>query len=153
MSAKFDTEGPLSQDKLFISRKGESTDAASSILRAARVIKSGNLLFIAGDVRWSGQMTEEAVFLGQTLRFSTTWVVLAAMTSAPVVGVYCRIGEDRRFEVDFQPAFQVPRSGQQPGGATEWVQRFLDQLQDQIRKHPENSNDYLFWKDQDGEAA
>ena len=80
---RFTSDGPISQDKLFISRKGESTDAASSILRATRVLKAGMLLFLAGDVRWSGQMTEQADFLGRSLRFSTTWVVLASMTAAP----------------------------------------------------------------------
>ena len=54
------------------------------------------LLFLAGDVRWSGQMTEQAQFLGRTLRFSTTWIVLASLSEAPVVIVYCRIGPDRR---------------------------------------------------------
>ena len=92
------------------SRARESpTDSASSILRAARVLKAGMLLFLAGDVRWSGQMTEEAQFLGRTLRFSTTWVVLASMTGAPVVVVFCRIGPDRRYHIEFRPPVPGPQ--------------------------------------------
>jgi KDO2-lipid IV(A) lauroyltransferase len=153
MSRRFDSEGPLSQDKLFISRKGESTDAASSILRAARVLRSGMLLFLAGDVRWSGQMTEEAWFLGRTLRFSTTWAVLASMTGSPVVIVSCRIGPDRRYHIEFRPPFEVPKDVEQKGETGQWVQHFITILEEQIRLYPTNSNDYLFWRQTECEAA
>lgn len=153
MSRQFTSDGPIGQDKLFISRKGESTDAASSILRAARVLKAGMLLLLAGDVRWSGQMTEQARFLGRTLRFSTTWIVLASMTGSPVVIVYCRIGPDRRYHIEFRPPFQIPRDVQHEGQTAYWVQRFVDLLEEQIRLHPTNSNDYLFWTEDGGQAA
>ena len=58
MSRHFETDGPLGQDKLFISRQGVPADSASSILRAARAIKAGMLLYLAGDVRWTGRLTE-----------------------------------------------------------------------------------------------
>jgi KDO2-lipid IV(A) lauroyltransferase len=109
------------------------------------VLKAGLLLYLAGDVRWSGKLTEEARFLGRTMRFSSTWVVLAAMSGSPVVPVTCHIGEDRRFHVVFRPSFQVPRDVEQKGEAGLWVQRFLDLIEEQIRLHPGNSNDYLFW--------
>ena len=136
MVRRFATDGPLSQDKLFISRKGDSKDAASSILRATRVLKSGMLLFLAGDVRWSGQMTEEARFLGRTLRFSTTWIMLAALSQAPVVIVYCRVGPDRRYYIDFHSPFYVPKDTQQQGQTSSWVQHFMDVLEQQIRFTP-----------------
>jgi KDO2-lipid IV(A) lauroyltransferase len=153
MVSRFASEGPLSQDKLFISRKGDAADSASSILRASRVLRAGMFLFLAGDVRWSGQMTEEARLLGRTLRFSTTWVVLAALTEAPVVSVFCRIGPDRRYYIDFRPPFQVPGDVQQKGQTGYWVQRFLDCLEEQIRLYPSNSNDYLFWNKNEEQAA
>jgi lauroyl/myristoyl acyltransferase len=153
MARRFASDGPLGQDKLFISRKGDSRDAASSIVRAARVLKAGMLLFIAGDVRWSGRMTEQARFLGRTPRFSTTWTVLAAMTAAPVVIVYCRIGPDRRYHIDFHPSFQVPGNAQQKGQTGYWVQHFMNSLEEQIRLHPTNSNDYLFWRESEELAA
>lgn len=153
MASRFTGEGPLGQDKLFISRRGDVTDAAGSILRAARVLRTGMCLFMAGDVRWSGQMTEEAVLLGQPLRFSTTWVVLAAMTGAPVVTVFSRIRPDRRYDIEFRPAFHVPRDVESTGQVRFWVQSFLDQVEEQIRLHPTNSNDYLFWEASDERAA
>ena len=64
LSRHFETEGPLGQDKLFISRQGVPADSASSILRAARAIKAGMLLYLAGDVRWTGRLTESASLPG-----------------------------------------------------------------------------------------
>ena len=111
------------------------------------------LLFLAGDVRWSGQMTESANFLGRRLRFSTTWIVLAAMTGAPVVIVYCRIGPDHRYDIDFLPPFTIPSNVEASGQTEKWVQHFMNVLEDQIRRHPTNSNDYLFWQKADELAA
>jgi len=143
----FQSAGPLSQDKLFVSRQSDASDSASSILRAARTIKAGMLLYIAGDVRWSGRLTESARFLGQTLRFSSTWVVLAAMTEAPVVIEFCRMEPDGHYHIEFLPAFFVPKEAAIEGQGAPWVQRFIDTLEDQIRRYPTSSNDYFFWRE------
>jgi len=146
MLEHFRSDGPLSQDKLFVSRQSDASDSASSILRAARTIKSGMLLYIAGDVRWSGRLTEKARFLGQTFQFSSTWVVLAAMTQAPVVIEFCRMEPDGRYHIEFLPAFIVPKEAAIEGQGGPWVQRFIDALEDQIRRYPTCSNDYFFWR-------
>src|SRR5262245_46199565 len=126
MSRHFQTDGPLGQDKLFISRQGVPADSAGSILRAARAIKSGLLLYLAGDVRWTGKLTEAAKFMGRSMRFSTTWVVLAAMTGAPVVMVFCRMEPDGRYHIDFRPAFHVPKEATERGETAAWAQHFLE---------------------------
>jgi lauroyl/myristoyl acyltransferase len=149
----FQTEGPLGQDKLFISRQGVPADSASSILRAARTLKAGMLLYLAGDVRWTGQLTEQARFLGREMRFSTTWVVLAAMTEAPVVMVFCRMQADGRYHIEFRPSFQVPKDTAEKGETGRWVRHFIEILEDQVRRYPENSNDYFFWEESDSLVA
>jgi phosphatidylinositol dimannoside acyltransferase len=153
LSRHFETDGPLGQDKLFISRQGVPADSASSILRAARTLKAGMLLYLAGDVRWTGQLTEPARFLGRDMRFSTTWVVLAAMTGTPVVMVFCRMLPDGRYHIEFRPAFHVPKDAPETGEAGRWVRHFIDLLEDQVRRYPENSNDYFFWGDPEGLVA
>jgi KDO2-lipid IV(A) lauroyltransferase len=153
MLKHFQSDGPLSQDKLFVSRQSDASDSASSILRAARTIKAGMLLFIAGDVRWSGRLTEAARFLGQTLRFSSTWVVLAAMTDAPVVIEFCRIEPDGHYHIEFLPAFFVPKEAAIEGRGAPWVQRFIDTLEEQIRRYPTSSNDYFFWRELEPRVA
>jgi phosphatidylinositol dimannoside acyltransferase len=145
MSRRFETDGPLGQKKLFISRQGVPADSASSILRAAKTLKAGMLLYLAGDVRWTGKLTDSARFLGQTMQFSTTWVALAAMTGAPVVMVFCRIQPDGRYHMEFRPAFSVPNDAAEKGKAAEWVQKFMVILEEQVCCYPTNSNDYFFW--------
>jgi phosphatidylinositol dimannoside acyltransferase len=152
MARQFETDGPFGQDKLFISRQSVPADSASSIIRASRALKAGMLLYLAGDVRWTGQLTEECHFLGKTLRFSTTWAVLAAMTRAPVLMVFCRMEADGRYHIEFFPAFQVPADAPEKGETGQWVRHFLEILEGQVRRYPANSNDYFFW-DWDGSGS
>lgn len=142
---QFDLDGPLGQDKLFISRRTNPAEAATAILRAARVLKEGMALNIAADVRWSGPLTADGRFLGRTYRFSTTWVTLAAMTGAAVVPTFCRITPDGLYEIEFAPQFLVPPAARAAELAGPYVQRALDQIEDHVRRDPTNSNDYFFW--------
>ncbi len=145
LTDQFQTSGSLGQEKLFISRRSSPTEAAGSILRAMRILKAGMVLQIAGDVRWHGSHTTPADFLGSTHLFSTTWVVLAAMTGAPVVPVFCRPDGRGRYLVDFQPSFRVPADAVKSGLASHFVQKGLDLVMEQIRLHPDLSNDYFAW--------
>ncbi len=145
MTDQFRTDGPLGQEKLFISRRSTPTEAAGSILRAMRILNAGMILQIAGDVRWQGSHTAPGHFLGSTYLFSTTWVVLAAMTGAPVVPVFCRPDGRGRYCLDFLPSFRVPADAPRSGQAAVHVQRGLDAVADQVRRHPDQSNDYFTW--------
>ena len=145
LAKEFETDGPLGQKKLFISRKANPTEAAGSILRAGRVLKAGMVVMIASDVRWETGITAEASFLGQTYRFSATWVSLAALTGAPVVPVFCRMEADGAHHLEFLPSFHVPKDGGKPGRVAEFVQPCLTAIEERVRLHPENSNEYLFW--------
>ncbi len=145
LSRDFETEGPLGQKKLFISRRADPTEAAGSILRAGRVLKAGMTILIAGDVRWAGQHTAEATFLGRTYRFSATWVALAALTGAPVVPVFCHMGADGSHHLEFDPWFRVPPDGARAGHLEESVGPCLARIEARVRQSPENSNEYLFW--------
>ena len=145
MTNQFRTDGPLGQEKLFISRRSTPTEAAGSILRAMRILKAGMILQIAGDVRWQGAHTAPGHFLASTYLFSTTWVVLAAMTGSPVVPVFCRPDGRGRYTLEFLPSFRVPADAPRNGQDAAYVQRALDALSDQVRRHPDQSNDYFTW--------
>ena len=140
-----DTTGPLGQEKLFISRRSTATEAAGSILRAMRILNAGMVLQIANDVRWQGAHTAPGHFLGSTYLFSTTWVVLAAMTGAPVVQTFCRPDGRGRYILEFLPSFRVSSDAPRNGQAASYVQRGLDAVADQVRQHPDQSNDYFTW--------
>jgi KDO2-lipid IV(A) lauroyltransferase len=147
LSSRFDTDGPIGQKKLFISRKANPAEAASSILRAARVLKEGMILMIAGDVRWTGAGTSPATFLGRRYTFSNTWAKLAAMTGAPVVPVFCRIVDDGSYHLAFHEPFSVPRGNPDADELASWVQRYLSAVEQQVAQHPGNSNEYFFWSE------
>ncbi|WP_435018988.1 lysophospholipid acyltransferase family protein [Tundrisphaera sp. TA3] len=145
LGQQFRTDGPLGQEKLFISRRSTPTEAAGSILRASRVLKAGMVLKIASDVRWHGGHTAPGHFLGKTYQFSTTWIVLAAMTGAPIVPVFARPDDRGRYILDFLPSFHVPADAPRNGEASTYVQHALDLITEQVRLHPEQSNDYFYW--------
>lgn len=145
LTKRFRTDGPLGQEKLFISRRSTPTEAAASILRASRVLKAGMVLKIASDVRWHGGHTAPGTILGETYQFSTTWIVLAAMTGAPVVPVFARPDGKGKAVLEFLPAFGVPPQVPRDGRAGEYVQRGLDLIVEQVLRHPDQSNDYFLW--------
>jgi KDO2-lipid IV(A) lauroyltransferase len=145
LNRQFDSDGPLGQRRLFISRRAEPTESAGAILRAARILKAGMAVLIASDVRWTGPHTSPASFLGRSYTFSATWVALAALTNAPVVPVFCRMEPDGTHDLEFLPSFCIPHDAPADGRAMVWVQRSLDAIEERVRAHPSNSNDYFFW--------
>jgi phosphatidylinositol dimannoside acyltransferase len=147
LSRHFDSDGPMGQKKLFISRKATTTEAASSILRASRVLKDGMVLMIAGDVRWPGPQTTPATFLGHRYTFSNTWAKLAAITGAPIVPVFCRINADGSYQLDFHESYTLPRGNPEPEQLEIWVQDYLRMIEAQVERYPANSNEYFFWSD------
>lgn len=149
LSRQFDTDGPTGQKRLFISRKASPTEAASSIMRASRVLSAGMVLMIAGDVRWTGALTSEAEFLGRRYTFSNTWVKLAAMSGAPIVPVFCRIDSGGAYQLEFLGPYTIPRDQAAPEHAAAWVQSNLRTIEDQVARFPADSNEYFFWAESD----
>jgi len=145
----FETDGPLGQRGLFISRKANPAEAAGAILRATRVLRSGIVLSIAADVRWNGPLTAPGRFLGRTHTFSSTWVTLAALSGAPVVPAFCAIAPDGTYRIEFEPSFQIPREAREGPEMARWVQHGLDLIEERVRRDPANSIDYFFWEDPD----
>lgn len=147
MAGQFRADGPHPQGKLFISRRSTPAEAAASILRASKLLRAGLILNIASDVRWEGAHTAPATFLGRTFHFSTTWVMLAAMTGARVVPAFCRIADDGRYHLKFLPAYEIPSTTIHDDLAWRYVQRNLDAIANEVRLHPDQANDYFFWPD------
>jgi KDO2-lipid IV(A) lauroyltransferase len=152
LSRQFDSEGPLGQKKLFISRKADASESAASILRATRVLKAGMVVFIASDVRWSGQNVVSGRFLGRDYEFSATWAKLAALSGAPVVPVFCAMASDGSHELEFLEGWHIAASSTGHEIAN-WVQKSLDELEARVAREPANSNDYFFWSDGDDAIA
>jgi phosphatidylinositol dimannoside acyltransferase len=153
LSRDFDTDGPLGQRRLFISRRSTPAESAGAILRASKILAAGSILMIANDVRWSGPNAVPAAFLGRTHEFSGTWVLLAALTGVPVVPAFCRITADGAHHLEFLDPYRVPPEVRRPSQAVPWVQRSLDLIEERVRLYPDNSNDYFFWAEAESEDA
>ena len=74
------------------------------------------------------------------------------MTGTPVVMVFCRMEPDGRYHIEFRPAFQVPKDTAQNGETGRWVRHFLEILEDQVRRYPEQQQ-RLFLLGRDGEPG
>ena len=111
------------------------------------------ILYVAGDVRWSGHSTQPALFLGKRYHFSSMWVNLAAMTGAAVVPVFCQMQPQGTYYLEFRPPYAIPPDAAKSGQVTHWVQIYLTELENQVRLYPSNSNEYFFWPEPDDLAA
>ena len=149
LTRQFETDGPLGQRKLFISRAWGIPPAPPARSSRRQGPGRGMIVYLAGDVRWTGPNTQVARFLGQQYHFSATWVRLAAISGAPVVPVFCPMLADGTYHIDFRPSFQVPQEASKSGQALSWVKSTLDTLEDEVRRYPDNSNEYFFWSDSD----
>jgi phosphatidylinositol dimannoside acyltransferase len=146
LTRQLETDGPLGQSRLFLSRRAGVTDAASSIAQAARILNAGMILKIASDVRWTTGKVADAVFLNRRESFAASWVYLAAMTGAAVVPAFCRLDEAGMYHLEFDESFHVPSSARRGPELAPWVQQALDGVERRVREHPEQSNDYFFWE-------
>lgn len=156
LMGQFQSDGPLGQEGLFVSRRADTAEGASTIYHAARMLNAGLIVKIACDVRWDDAKAVTLPFLGRPASFSTTWITLAAMTGAAVVPTFCRMDDAGTFHLDFRRPLEIPADARRPGRAGEWVKLALEDLEEQVRLHPEQSNDYFFWDwdaDSDSNAA
>jgi KDO2-lipid IV(A) lauroyltransferase len=143
---QLESDGPLGQSRLFLSRRAGVTDAASSIAQAARILNAGMILKIACDVRWTTGKVALATFLNRRESFTASWVYLAAMTGAAVVPAFCRLDEAGTYHLEFDEAFEVPATARRGEELAPWVQHALDGVEQRVREYPEQSNDYFFWE-------
>jgi KDO2-lipid IV(A) lauroyltransferase len=142
---QFEADGPLGQIGLFIRRSGTPSASAPMVMQAVRLLNAGWIVTVASDIRWRDARAVNVRFLGRDDSYSSTWVNLAALSGAAVVPSFCHLDRRGRYCVEFRPAFGVPRAAMDPREAGRWVQRQLDELEQEIRRHPEQSDDYFFW--------
>jgi hypothetical protein len=55
--------------------------------------------------------------------------------------------------MEFRPAFHVPKETVECKDQARWVQHFIESLEEQVRRHPSNSNEYFFWEELGGLVA
>lgn len=149
LSRRFEADG---QRGLFLSRSATPAESAGAVLRAAKALRAGAVMLVAGDVRTAGPNSVPARFLGGDFRFSSTWALLASLAGAPAVPSFGRVEPDGTHVVEFLDPIDVGPEARRPEGAASYVQRALDAVEERVRRHPAHSNDYFFWADEPAAA-
>ena len=143
----FQTEGPLGQKGLFLTRQMNSSQGGAALRRAIRMLQSGIIVQAAGDVRWEGPRCVNAHFLGHDFSFATNWVSLAALSGAAVLPVQSVLLPGGRYRVTYEPHELVPRTAaSDPEQARYWIARNLARVEKCIRQYPDNCGEYAFWQ-------
>ena len=101
---------------------------------ARRVLRRGNLLGVT--VAGAASPAGAEAFLTELRR----------EFDAPVVPVFCAMLADGTYRIDFREPLHIPEDAPRRGQILPWVQSYLRTLEDEVRRHPDNSNDYFFWE-------
>ncbi|MCA1684898.1 MAG: lysophospholipid acyltransferase family protein, partial [Planctomycetia bacterium] len=138
---RFDVEtGPHPQSGFFLRRYLTPEEAAKRIFRTRSALRDGLIVYLKGDVPWSGANTRPARFLGRERTFQSLWAEFSGLFRAPVVPVFCTHLPGGRYELTFDPALDVAR-----GQEGEAVARYVARLEAEIRAHPADAVGHLLW--------
>lgn len=141
LHAEFDVaDGPHSQAGFFLRRDLPPEEASKRIFRTRSALKDGVAVYLKGDVPWVGPNTRPGRLVGRTQSFQSLWADFAALFRAPAVPVFCTHRPGGRYQLTFDPPFDVRR-----GGEADAVERYLHRLDDEIRRNPADAIGHLLW--------
>lgn len=128
------------QRGLFLRRDLSTAEAAARVLQARDALKSGEVIYLAGDIPLCGANSRPGRLLGRDLSFLSVWADLAAHTQAPTAHIFCSHLPAGRFKVGFEPPKTIAR-GEEP----EAVNDYLRSLEARIRAEPAEAVCHLLW--------
>ncbi|MGE3817973.1 MAG: lysophospholipid acyltransferase family protein [Isosphaeraceae bacterium] len=140
LEAFFDRDEADPQSGFFLRRGLGPTDCVERLLRVRGAVRSGKVVYFAGDVPWRGANTRPGRLLGQSHAFLAVWADLSSLTGTPVVFTFCNHRPGGRFALSFEPIGRVGA-----GGESEAVARFLGRLEDRIAARPSDAVAHLLW--------
>ena len=115
-------------------------EAAKRIMLTRAAFRDGLIVYLKGDVPWTGANTRPARLFGHERTFQSLWAEFAALFEAPVVPVFCTHLPRGRYALTFDPAFTVARGDE---GAA--VARYIARLEAEIHAHPADAVGHLLW--------
>ena len=128
------------QGGFFLRRRLTPEEASKRIFRTRSALRDGLIIYLKGDVPWSGPNTRAGRLVGREQSFQSLWAEFAALFRAPVVAVFCTHQPGGRYRLTFDPAWAVGR-----GGEGEAVARYLARLDREIAAHPADAVAHLLW--------
>ena len=133
-------DDPHPQSGFFLKRNLSAEEASKRLFRTRTALRDGQVVYMKGDVPWTGPNTRPARFLGYRRTFQSLWAESAALFRAPVVMVFCTHLPGGRYRLTFEPAARIHR-----GAEGEAVKRYLARLEDEIIAHPGDAVAHLLW--------
>ncbi len=106
---------------------------------ALRALRDGGQIFILADQRVGPHEGIELPFFGRPAVTSTLTARLSLRCGSPVVPLFCYPTPGGGFRVEVQPAIRPPAEPHRPRGVEieELTRRYVEVLEQQIRRHPE----------------
>ena len=136
----FDRAGADPQSGFFLRRALRPGECVARVLRARAALKSGKVVYLPGDVPWSGSNTRAGRLLGQSHPLLSVWADLAALTKAPVFTVFCTHRPGGRFALSLELLGPIS-----PGEEPAAVARYLARLERAIAADPADAVAHLLW--------
>lgn len=132
--------GPHPQAGFFLRRHMTPHEAAKRIFRTRAALQDGLIVYLKGDVPWTGPNTRPARFFGRERTFQSLWAEFSSLFETPVVPVFCTHLPRGRYALSFDPPFTVAR-----GAEGEAVCRYIARLEAEIVAHPADAVGHLLW--------
>jgi phosphatidylinositol dimannoside acyltransferase len=136
----FDRAEPEPQSGFFLRRSLEPAACVARVVRARAALRAGKVVYLPGDIPWTGPNTHTGRLLGRAIRVLSVWADLAALTGAPVFHVFCTHVAGGRFALGLEPAGRIA-----PGEEGAAVARYLARLEAEIAAHPGDAVAHLLW--------
>jgi len=141
LNRQFDAGGVAHpQSGFFLRRRLTPEDASKRVFRTRSALRDGLIVYLKGDVPWVGPNTRPGRLLGHSQPYQSLWAEFAALFRAPVVPVFCTHLPGGRYQLTFDPSWDVAR-----GAEAEAVDRYLTRLDAEIRAHPAEAVAHLLW--------
>ncbi len=140
LNHRFDARGWHPQSEFFLRRNLEPAAAVERLCRARAALRDGLVVYLNGDIPWTGCNTSGGYLLGRPQRLLAIWPLLASLTGAPVFLVFCRHRPGGRFAIELEP-LERPRPGEEETAVAD----YLKQLEARIALAPEEAVAHLLW--------
>jgi phosphatidylinositol dimannoside acyltransferase len=140
LNQRFDAEGTHPQGEMFLRRDLSPAVAVERVFRARAALRAGLVIYLNGDIPWTGPNTCSGMLLGRPQRLLAIWTELAVLTGTPVFLVFCTHLPAGRFAIEIEAIGHL-----RPGEEETAVADYLKQLEARIATNPADAVAHLVW--------